>query len=275
MEVFPATATRRIMITMMKEEGGSGSKHRRVSLLDQSMSLLDQISTSSPSSIPATPVRNSTDDRSENQDPTVIQYPEGLPSILFHGDSLLSDDEDKVVKARIQLKGILRSKNAIENTRQFVALGGHAILVTVMKKWETHQVIQYRLVASFADFTYHYNNAQNDLNIFSALVQIGGMDLVVGAMSRFATIEAFQYICMLSVGNLCTDVGRIECKQDRAKHFVNQLQGVNLICDAMKRFVQNEMIQQTGTWLFEVLCGARHERGSAGKCGHCRSGFSR
>ena len=187
-----------------------------------------------------------------SNDSTEISYPGGLASLLFGGD-LLSDDEDKVIQATIHLKGLLRAGNETANALQFVALGGHALLVTVMKKWETHPVIQYRLCASMADFTYNFLNSKNDINIFSALVQMGTMDLVVGAMARFAHVENFQYTCMLIIGNLCTDCGRA-CKKVHAELFVHHLQGIKFICKAMRQFPKNGIIQQTGTWLLEALC---------------------
>lgn len=226
--------------------GGGGSKHRRMSLMDMSSSTIQTSPNRRRLSANEVPC--------ESLDPITIDYPEGLPSILFDG-ALMSDNAEQVVQATIQLKSALRSGNGQDTAKQFVALGGHALLVTVMKKWETHPVIQYRLCASMADFTYHYPNSKSSrkMNVFAALVQMGGMDLIVGAMARYAKVESFQYTCMLTIGNLCTDVGR-QCMHNHAELFVKKLNGTTLICNAMKRYSSNQTIQQTGTWLLEVLC---------------------
>lgn len=228
-------------------EGGSGSKHRRISLMG------DMSTSSIQSSSPNRRRLSANEVPCESLDPIAIEYPEGLPSILFDG-ALMSDNAEEVVEATIKLKSVLRTGNGQDNAKQFVALGGHALLVTVMKKWETHPVIQYRLCASMADFTYHYPNSKSrKMNVFAALVQMGGMDLIVGAMARYAKVESFQYTCMLTIGNLCTDVGR-QCMHNHAELFVHKLNGITLICNAMKLYSTNQTIQQTGTWLLEVLC---------------------
>ena len=190
---------------------------------------------------------------------STIKYQAGFPKLLFQ--DLQSDNPNNVLKAAQELDTMLWDDGSCPNKFQteFLALGGHALVIAAMQKWPTQVLIQSHLCRCFAGMIMTYNRGKKSSSgestdaLVSSLLLMGVLDqITIGAVKQFPDFSSIQLDAMHALIQMCG--GSTVAYQDAAKRFVRELDGVALVTKAMRAFSGDEEIQEQGCRLLNTLC---------------------
>jgi hypothetical protein len=187
-----------------------------------------------------------------------MEYDTGLPTLLFEG--LQSDNPDTVALAAQALSDLLSVHAPLQAKlhEDFLALGGHSILVVTMRKWSHDATIQAEICHCVGRMLMLFGGDKGggiDENLVASFVTMGGLHAIYQAMIAFPDFANVQTQGMLALANLCSDFGAASSGR-AAKQFVVHFEGVSLLTQAMKAFPDDELVQENGCWLLNNLCRA-------------------
>lgn len=195
----------------------------------------------------------------QENEPSLIKYQDGFPKLLFQ--DLQSNDSNTVLNGAMELDNLLGCSNACPDKLQteFLNLGGHAIVLTTMQKWNSNVNIQSHLCRCIAGMILTYNrgkkrSSEGDENdLVSSLLLMGTLDqITIGALQQYPKYPTIQLDVMHALIQLCG--GSSGSCQEAAKRFVRELDGVSMVTKAMGVFAETEDIQEHGCRLLNTLC---------------------
>ena len=181
-----------------------------------------------------------------------VNFRAGFPKLLF--EELQSENSEIVYRATEELAAKVKSC-ALQEFKEFCALGGQATLIVVMRRWAPHAGIQTQGSRCIATMLFVCPDSLF-YGVEASLHLTGWMELSVEAMLRFPADQELQCCAIGSLGNLYSKSYRsaTDPKQRALVRFVNELNGITLVTTAMRRFPTGEGVQEEGCWLLARLC---------------------
>lgn len=184
-----------------------------------------------------------------------VSYEEGIPRLLYEG--LQSDDSETVAKAAAELYAVLQSKKDKNNAvDELIGLGGHAVLLMVMRKWPDNADIQGKCCSCIAAMIHnwqHDSSLGKRLNLAERLNAMGCMEYVVAALQAFPKDRCFQSSGISAILNLLY-LQTSEKSKKAARKLFEDHNGVKLVVNAMHEFPLVLEVQHLGCHFFKRLC---------------------
>jgi len=186
----------------------------------------------------------------EAKEPEVVVAAEPMESVFekiakLTKGNLQSPDENLARQAALDLESLLTSKDTFTF---FAGLGGHLLLVTLMKTWRAHVSVAKSLVYLMNQFFYHYG--PEDKKIIESIVSAGCLEVVVDIFFHLKSDVDIARHSMFAVGNL------IWAAEDSYKKIINRFvmhNGIALVKGAMNDFPKDQRVQNAGCFLVNQL----------------------
>lgn len=163
----------------------------------------------------------------------LVQEIEEIPHLLMV--EMQKEAADDVVNGTKDLADHLRpeNKHCRSNIQEAASCGAPSVLVLVMRKWHTNEVIQ-----TFGCCCIFYLSSNVASRI--AVAKAGGLETIVEAMTAFPTSQGIQFAgcgaimkALAAVGNKGADSLAL---RKATRRFVHYLDGVSLMLRAMIQF---------------------------------------
>jgi hypothetical protein len=166
-----------------------------------------------------------------------------LPAYILAG--LLAESPLVVEEASFEIGNATIGSNHV--CKAFHEVRGHDLMMLVLLKWPCHEAIQaqcYRALASVAECTPAFRNALRSKKRW--------LEITVGSLVRFQSSAQVQLFGSSLISNLVVVSREGQDKPHKQKeHFVNELQGIDLIVAAITTFPDYAQIQATSC---RILC---------------------
>ena len=173
---------------------------------------------------------------------------------------LQKDDPEEVADAlntlSINLINDQAGQRAHTMKRQML-LGAPSLVVLSMQKWQNTEAVQYRGCWCIQELATNVTESSDTLN---AIAASGGIEAVVNAMRLFSTSSTVQEAgcdALLEVSCPLSTGSPIEAGINR---LVNEMGGVALALNAMKKFPENSDIQSSCCGFFANLATRKEYR---------------
>ena len=174
-----------------------------------------------------------------------------IPRLLFEG--MTSQKATTVETAVEGLADIFRLSGG-KRVEAYEA-GGHAVLITIMKKWMHNESIQTSSCRCIQNMSCTHNEAKES---FAA---IGGLESILTAMRTFPTSQRVQRSgCGALMNLLSGNDEESKILQTMSKKFVQEYEGIPLVVNAMRTFPQELKVQLWGNGLFQNLAQTKSFR---------------
>jgi hypothetical protein len=163
-----------------------------------------------------------------------------IEEILNENPNIVSDAIDRLAR---------RCRKSEEIRDEAYRAGGHAIIVMAMRRWRDNELIQAGGCRCMTNMSCQYPDAKR------SFAMIGGVESALMSMKTFPdSLQVQGFGCGALMNILC---GHSEDKFDVSlkisERFVNQLDGISTVVEAMKRFPEDTKIQLGGCGLFQNL----------------------
>jgi hypothetical protein len=162
---------------------------------------------------------------------------------------LQSDKEQEVIKAFRKLARAVDSDGA---SRNLVRLNGPGFMLNVMNKWAESAAVQSSALEAILILCRRDSRDYESKDLYSLVDLMKGMETFTRIMAKFPSNCQLQYDALKVLDCLCASPH--SGREKRAEKFVNKLDGVRLIVQAMKIHSQNQYVQEEGCWLLAGLC---------------------
>ncbi|CAB9497071.1 armadillo repeat containing 6 [Seminavis robusta] len=142
-----------------------------------------------------------------------------------------------------------RCRKSAEIREEAFRAGGHAIVIMVMRQWRDNEAIQAGGCRCITNMTCQFPDAKK------SFAMIGGVESTLVAMKNYPnSLQVQGYGCGSLMNILCghTDEGA-DSSMAMSRRFVNDLNGIAVVVEAMKQFPQDSKIQLGGCGLFQNL----------------------
>jgi hypothetical protein len=143
--------------------------------------------------------------------------------------------------------------DSLKRCKQVVQLCGHGLLVLAIRKWPQHEEIQANCLGILVEFTHHCGDL-----VHEPLAVMGLVELTVAAIERFPNSNVVQQWGLQTMSNLLTDEENEEIRKGM-ELFVDELNGISLLVQAMKRFPHDQRLNLTGCTFVYNLCNSGYK----------------
>jgi hypothetical protein len=136
-----------------------------------------------------------------------------------------------------------------EHRNKIYSMGGHAIVLTVMKKWPHHETIQICGCSFFMALTYECPKAT------LGVARVGGIGAMASAAKNFPQSLQVQQSAIGAVSNFSSHIRSEDEIRSAARRLVHEFGGIELIVSTMTRFPNNAEVQLWSIGALHGLCG--------------------